>query len=222
MLMPWKSSVTRFTHNASYSLSSKKRHPSPEAVLSLDTNHSAVCVHVPEGGVEGGGMKGEGQRVKFCTLSLEHFIPLTLGPLYFCSAHSNKVNDIKQNVFSLTGLYLYSYLTALLFNSSIKEIYLNFIYIFVCISLFLIVQGNIEFFSFHLHRQRSKIINMCNLVRLVKMWDKEVLLQTNLKPKDISQINSFIYSQNIHARHYLRETKLKSSACPAPKKLTSW
>lgn len=40
------------------------------------------------------------------------------------------------------------------------------------------------------------------------MWDKEVPLQTNLKPKDISQINSFIYSQNIHARHYFRETKL--------------
>lgn len=49
---------------------------------------------------------------------------------------------------------------------------------------------------------------MCNLVRLVKMWDKEVPLQTNLKPKGIYQIHSFIYLKNIYARHSFREMML--------------
>ena len=91
-----------------------------------------LCVHIP---VQGVGEFGEGRGTEgdFCTFSLEDLIPLTPGPLYFCSAHSNKVNDIKQNVFSITGLFLYSCLTALLFNFSIKEMYLSFIHIFVCI-----------------------------------------------------------------------------------------
>lgn len=73
--------------------------------------------------------------------------------------------------------------------------------------------------------QKFKITNMSNLVRLIKLRDKEVSIQINLKPENISQVNSsFIHPKTIYARHYFGEAELSKVWCLPllSRNLTGW
>lgn len=89
----------------------------------LFTDKSFCCVHARLWVGMGEEWDWEDKEGEFCTFSLKDLIPLIPEPLYFCSAHSTKVNGWCKHVFSITGLSLCSYLAVLLLNFSIKEIY---------------------------------------------------------------------------------------------------